>query len=677
MNPSLTTVSASHQIADGHGANKADRLQPETATRQDVLAELGGEDTVTLDPCAVNGEALPPLRTVAPDPCAVDGDTLPPLRTAGLDPSMSGMTSAAPLEENEHAHHGSSGYAQDIQHSGAALRLATMDLENPWTGIGRARPRWDVVGNAYENDHAPVNHAPTALAPDTAVVDENASGGTVVATLTTTDTDLGDSHGYEIVGGHPLFEIVGDEIRVKAGALIDHETQDGYDLTIRATDSHGLSVTETVHVVVRDVNEAPEATSIAGQGASAGSAFTLSTAGHFSDVDHVDHLTYAMTGPDWLSIDANTGVISGTVPAALTATEIAITDGFAALPGSGILHLRTEFFTVNAGYKNSVGYYLADANGNPIGGSIVESNSHQTGQHDSFIDLSRYPGAASLGFFIIEDGQSVFSSLADGTEVTFREVNGAWKAYAGQTLLETHGKTVLFSDASLNAGDFDYLRDTSHVGSQNWEDLLSGGDRDFDDVNLNAKLTYIQLTPDADDQTVTVTATDKGGLTATTSFTLDLTEGTYSNISPREGTSGADTITGSSGNDILSGGAGHDTLTGDAGNDYLVGGTGNDILNGGAGSDILVGGDGADRFVFSNLDALDTVHGGTSGSWMDVIDLGDLGMAPGTDWTLVLDQGSIVSQTAHDIMLSTDARGYIQIDGETRIAFHEIEQIHH
>lgn len=64
---------------------------------------------------------------------------------------------------------------------------------------------------------------------------------------------------------------------------------------------------------------------------------------------------------------------------------------------------------------------------------------------------------------------------------------------------------------------------------------------------------------------------------------------------------------GGSGNDYISGNAANNILKGGAGSDILLGEDGNDLLFGGFGADILTGGDGADRFVFDNLDGVDTV----------------------------------------------------------------------
>ena len=103
-----------------------------------------------------------------------------------------------------------------------------------------------------------IDEAPTDLTFTGGTVDENASGGTVVATLGATDADAGDSHSYAITGDPSgFFEIVGNEVRVKAGADLDYEAAQSHDLTIEVTDSGGNTYSEVVTVSVNDLNEAP------------------------------------------------------------------------------------------------------------------------------------------------------------------------------------------------------------------------------------------------------------------------------------------------------------------------------------------------------------------------------------------------------------------------------------
>jgi large repetitive protein len=47
----------------------------------------------------------------------------------------------------------------------------------------------------------------------------------------------------------------------------------------------------------------------------------------------------------------------------------------------------------------------------------------------------------------------------------------------------------------------------------------------------------------------------------------------------------------------------------------------------------------------------------------------------GTDWTLQLTSGSIVSQDAHHITLSPDAGGHIVFDSNHQVTFTDMERI--
>ncbi|MEP4431976.1 MAG: cadherin-like domain-containing protein [Hyphomicrobiales bacterium] len=77
--------------------------------------------------------------------------------------------------------------------------------------------------------------------------------GSTVAVLSTTDEDSGDTFSYEISNdpsGH--YEIVGNEVRVKEGRVIDRESESSHDVTIKVTDSGGKSYSETVTIEVQD-----------------------------------------------------------------------------------------------------------------------------------------------------------------------------------------------------------------------------------------------------------------------------------------------------------------------------------------------------------------------------------------------------------------------------------------
>ncbi|WP_263627221.1 beta strand repeat-containing protein [Stappia stellulata] len=190
------------------------------------------------------------------------------------------------------------------------------------------------------------------------------------------------------------------------------------------------------------------------------------------------------------------------------------------------------------------------------------------------------------------------------------------------------------------------------------------------------------------------TSTSPAGWTNGYGIGVDLDSGRVTDIGPYHDTgtyqwtygdkgsvSNVEDVRGSIFNDVLKGDAGGNTLYGNAGDDFLDGRAGNDVLVGGTGDDALYGGDGSDLFLYTLGDGNDTVAGGASNSWIDILELGD-GSAMqlgdyGTDWTVTITQGSILTDDSANgqLDLSQDAAGYIDMQDGSRIDFQEIEQI--
>ncbi|MFC3230920.1 hypothetical protein ACFOGJ_26985, partial [Marinibaculum pumilum] len=217
---------------------------------------------------------------------------------------------------------------------------------------------------------------------------------------------------------------------------------------------------------------------------------------------------------------------------------VAGVDGLYDVAGLPEVTVSVDFHSSNAGYNNSYGWFLADANGAPVSGAVIWANVKGQDSATLTLDSGQLNGAAKLGFFIIPDGDSFNPDLADGTAVTFQQVDGVWTAFADGSPLAGQSVAALFSDPALNPAGRDYDLDTGAPGTSNWEDIFGGGDNDYDDVNV----------------TVTV-----------------------------------ETPVAASGHDTVSGGAGDDSLYGDAGDDVLTGGAGADAVEGGEGADLIRG----------------------------------------------------------------------------------------
>ncbi|MFM7517781.1 MAG: cadherin repeat domain-containing protein, partial [Pirellula sp.] len=142
-----------------------------------------------------------------------------------------------------------------------------------------------------------VNEAPSsvALTPDS--IPENASLGTTIGTLITTDIDGDNVFRYEFVTGagsddNSLFNILGDEL--KTNASFDFDVKKRYTVRVRAIDLGGLSVEQQLFVNITNVNDPPTAILLSNSSVPENSPIS-SAVGSFSttDADDGDSHTYS------------------------------------------------------------------------------------------------------------------------------------------------------------------------------------------------------------------------------------------------------------------------------------------------------------------------------------------------------------------------------------------------
>lgn len=165
-----------------------------------------------------------------------------------------------------------------------------------------------------------IGFSATDITLSSATVNENATGPVVIGTLSNDDFD-GTTNTYSIAD-NDYVELVGNELRLKAGVVLDHETMPTITVEVTATDTKGAldHVTKEIVIAVADLNEAPTVDgTIAGQAATQGTAFSFQfDAAVFGDVDAGDTATYSATLadgsdlPEWLSFDATSRTFSGT-----------------------------------------------------------------------------------------------------------------------------------------------------------------------------------------------------------------------------------------------------------------------------------------------------------------------------------------------------------------------------
>ena len=513
------------------------------------------------------------------------------------------------------------------------------------------------------------NEIPTSLNLSDTTVKEKQVVGTVVGTLTGTDPDAGDSLTFSLVGGDvAAFSIAGTELRT--AAVFQYATQASYSLTVRATDSHGLSLDRTFSITVLPSNEAPTnldlSANVIAENQPVGTVIGSLTT---TDPDVGDTFTYSLVTGTGDTDNARFSIAGGTLK------SDAILDFEA--QSSHSIRVRTtdqgglfydKIFTISVGDRLEL---EAGANQTVVEGALVSlataSYNGPLPANQLALTIAWGDGTTEPGVLVPTSGTNggsisnthryadngsytVTLTLADGTTTltdTF-VVSVSNAAAVGGTIAglvaAVRGQTVAYSLPFTDAGTAD-----THLASINWGDGTSSTGVVSEAAGVGT-VTGSRLYTTTGNYTITFTLTDDDGATSTTTKSvsivaanlqtseLDPTKtdlyvgGTTVNDTIALALSGANTtvtinavLVGSfapTGRIVVFGQAGNDNasisssitraawLYGDDGNDTLTGGGGNDVLIGGAGTDSQVGGAGNDIYLFDADTALgiDTVN---------------------------------------------------------------------
>jgi len=112
-------------------------------------------------------------------------------------------------------------------------------------------------GFSYQRSTMP-NSAPSAITLSSTSIDENTTIGTTIGTLSTTDSDSGDTHTYTLVSGsgdtdNTSFSISGANLLTNTA--LDYETKNSYSILVQTTDAAGATYTKTFTISITDVDE--------------------------------------------------------------------------------------------------------------------------------------------------------------------------------------------------------------------------------------------------------------------------------------------------------------------------------------------------------------------------------------------------------------------------------------
>jgi Ca2+-binding RTX toxin-like protein len=315
---------------------------------------------------------------------------------------------------------------------------------------------------------------------------------------------------------------------------------------------------------------------------------------------------------------------------------------------------KVTFQGEEAGFQNSFGMYVVNADGTFASVSMLFANASQKGSGGellagkSAVDVDLKAGQ-QIGFFVAPDAFKINGKLMSRTDGTWELRDSAGKAGRMQSgsdlalwfvpadgskpiLVKTkYGADLFSSNDRMNTDNIAHIRtradEKTGLVEIGFEDLLGGGDKDFDDVRVTIDVGVGNVNAFPSSRAVSTAATDDklwGGAGNDRIFGGSGKDQLWGEAGDDELNGGSgddrlwggigndvlngggfnDRLWGGDGNDILRGGAGHDELSGERGDDRLEGGVGNDQFWDGDGDDVALGGSGRDRFTAGRGDDL-------------------------------------------------------------------------
>ena len=294
-----------------------------------------------------------------------------------------------------------------------------------------------------------------------------------------------------------------------------------HTITVTATDAHGKAISETFHLAVGD--SGPTATTITNQSAYEGKAFSLNVASHFTAPAAGDTLTYSASLPAGLSINAHTGVISGT-PTDSDFGNHTVTVTATDAHGKAI----SESFHLAVGDSGPTATAIADQGSNEGHAFSLNAASHFTAPAagDSLTFSASLPAGLSINAHTgVISGTPTDSDFGNNTvTVTATDAHGKGVSETFHLAVGDSGPTATtIANQSAYEGKAFSLNVTSHFTAPAAGDALTYSASLPTGLSINAHTGVISGTPtdsDFGNHTITVTATDAHGKGVSETFHL-------------------------------------------------------------------------------------------------------------------------------------------------------------
>jgi len=293
---------------------------------------------------------------------------------------------------------------------------------------------------------------PPVVNPATFTVAENSPNGTVVGTVTFTDSDAGQTHVFSISGEVFAIDPSTGTITVANSAALDFETTPVFSLTVQVMDSGSQSGTATITINLTNVNEVPvvnPATFAVNENSPIGTVLGTVT---FTDPDGGQSHTFAITAGNTgnaFAIDPSTGQIT-----------VAGNINYEVTPSFSLTVQVTDGGSPNLSGSATITIGVNDVNEAPIAGA---DNYNALGNTQL-----RVAGAPGTGLLATAAATGVLANDSDPDN------NPAFK---NLTLVAATGTSANGGDYSLASdGSFSYTPPAGFTGNDTFTYTLSDGD---------------------------------------------------------------------------------------------------------------------------------------------------------------------------------------------------------
>ncbi len=377
---------------------------------------------------------------------------------------------------------------------------------------------------------ANVNEGPSDIGLSNTTVAENAAGA-VVGTLSTADADAGDTHSYSVSDNR--FEVVDGQLKLKDGISLDHEAEPSVSVTVTSTDASGASLSEDFTISVSNVNEGPSdiglSNTTVAENAAGAVVGTLSTA----DADAGDTHSYTVSDNRFEVVDGQLKLKDGVSLDHEAEPSVSVTVTSTDASGASL----SEDFTIGVANVNEgpsdIGLSNTTVAENAAGavvGTLSTADADAGDTHSYAVSDNRFEVVD--GQLKLKDGISLDHESKPSVSVTVTSTDASGASLSEDFTINAanvnEGPTkVSLSDTSISEGlaggvvgtvtttDPDAGDQHSYTVSDSRFEVVDGQLKLKDGVSLDYESRSTV--------SLTVTATDAGGLSQSQAFKIVVT----------------------------------------------------------------------------------------------------------------------------------------------------------